>query len=168
MIRDLRRTSLGRVRACACILAAFTFLAGCGTTRYGLEVDEVSADTLRPRLSWQPFSVAEGGEVKIADVTYELKVFRVEDGKLAYAREGIETTEHLLEESLEAGTEYRWAVRPRFTFRGHRRVGPWSRRVPRNVDPRVAVIPISLDWYASFRTTRSDRRNVSEPVVNKR
>jgi hypothetical protein len=87
-------------------------------------------------------------------VTYELCVIREKDATVALSKKGLTATEHTLEQPLERATVYRWSVRPWFTFRGERRMGPWAQKLPKDLCPGQPHVPLPFEYFARFSTPR--------------
>lgn len=95
--------------------------------------------TLQPTLRWEAFprriDRESGYAALIADVTdvvYDLRVWEglaYETGPkpLVYAKDGLTSPEHTLEEPLRPGTSYHFSVRARFRLDGQPRTTFWSR-----------------------------------------
>jgi hypothetical protein len=103
---------------------------------FALFSDFVLVDSLQPTFRWQPFPRPEdrsedksGRLNRIQDVTYELRIWRLnpgKSGKLYYAREGLNLTHHKLEEPLEPSTKYLWSIRAHFMLDGNPRTIEWG------------------------------------------
>ncbi len=132
------------MRRLASALLAIT-VSGCTSTPYGIRVENVQADSVRPLLRWAAFS----GEFQ--NVRYEVKVLSAE-GKLVYRRDGLGEIEHRVEVDLESDREYHWSVRAWFELDGQRRVGPWSRLLGRTDPARPVYLPEPLASFPRFRT----------------
>ena len=93
-------------------------------------------DSLQPTLRWEAFPRELDRDkldpkvlAKIRDVTYDLNVReaeRCERGRLVYARSGLTSPEHRLEEPLAAGHRYFWSFRARFFVDGQPMSTRWS------------------------------------------
>ena len=93
-------------------------------------------DSLQPTLRWEAFPREIDREkldpavlVKIRDVTYDLNVWeaeRCERGRLVYARHGLTSPEHRLDEPLAAGHRYFWSFRARFVLDGQPMSTRWG------------------------------------------
>lgn len=103
-----------------------------------------TVDSLRPTLKWESFpterDTKEGARdfvQGISHVTYDLKVWRVNDdwpirrvapnGDLLvqapeYTRTGLQEPRHMIEIPLQANSQYFWTVRARFLSQGSLRV----------------------------------------------
>lgn len=110
-------------------------------------------DTLEPTFRWEPFPRKKDSESKdpevqkalrrIKDITYDLEIFRAENGypaKLIYSKEGITGSFHKIETPLEPCTKYYWSVRARFNLDGRTRVTGWS----------VGLLGIALSWFSPY------------------
>lgn len=106
----------------------------------------VEVDSLQPTLRWEPFIPPaekkvdnEGVVSRFSEVTYELKIWRVEEdwhpfyvyfhhypSDIIYFRQGIIEPYHRLEEPLKPATKYIWTVRASFKLDGHCRVTEWG------------------------------------------
>ncbi len=125
----------------------------------------VAEGTLRPTLEWGEFPEptrrepgAPGTMGGIADVTYDLRMWRAEDdfpGELAYAREALPTPFHHIEEPLDPSTMYFWTVRARFELDGQVRVTPWAVTQKRRGYSPGKLDRVSNDFYYRL-TTPSD------------
>ena len=140
-------------RACVVGIATTVVLAGCTrpTPVYGLrpldpparaelnsqKVVFVRVSSLTPTLRWEAFPTEDDRKAdheallgRIRNVTYELKVYSVENefptGPI-YARRGLLEPSHKLETRLKPSTNYFWTVRARFELDGHTLVTPWGR-----------------------------------------
>lgn len=94
--------------------------------------------SLQPILSWERLSdawerISHSGDVakvtQLQDVTYDLKVWRVEQGQadeLVYDRNGLISPSHQIEIPLEHAAEYFWTVRAHFQLDGRPRLTPWA------------------------------------------
>jgi hypothetical protein len=92
--------------------------------------DFVEVDSLQPTFQWQPFPRPKDHLAgKVQNVTYELRIWTMtpgESGKLRYARNGLKSPFHKVEEPLEPSSKYFWSVRARFMIDGHVRVIEWG------------------------------------------
>jgi hypothetical protein len=96
----------------------------------------VEVDSLQPTLRWQAFPRAEdqdtdkeGNLERVEDVSYELRIWKTVrgySGRLVYARDGLTTPYHELEEALEPSSKYLWTVRARFVLDGLPQVTEWG------------------------------------------
>ncbi|MEN8132980.1 MAG: hypothetical protein ABFS45_22940, partial [Pseudomonadota bacterium] len=96
----------------------------------------VEVNSLQPTLRWQRFPRAEDHDADtegnldlIDDVSYELRVWKTvhgNSGRLVYARAGLRTTSHALEQPLVPSTKYIWTVRARFLLNGRYQVNEWG------------------------------------------
>lgn len=96
----------------------------------------VQVNSLQPTLRWQVFPRAgdleadEGGDLKrVEDVSYELRIWKTVNGysgRRVYAREGLITPYHQLEQVLEPSSRYLWTVRARFVLDGLPQVTEWG------------------------------------------
>ena len=125
-------------------LLLVVFSAGCGIAVVGLKPkyprlekkifaiypDFVEVDSLQPSFHWQPFPRPKDSFAgKVQDVTYEFRIWRMtfgESGKIRYARSGLTSPYHKLEEPLEPSSKYFWSVRAHFLIDGHMRVTEWG------------------------------------------
>lgn len=148
-----------------------TCLAGCATTvpvsglrpeypeaRYkffGPEVAWINVNSLQPTLRWEAFPRQQDREAdkkgvigRIRHVTYDLKIWRVEEeypleypARLVYFRRGLPEPWHKIEDPLEPSTKYFWSIRARFELEGHPRVTQWGvTENPHN--PTVTRLPL--------------------------
>lgn len=104
------------------------------------ELSFVKLDSLQPTLRWEVFprpqdlqAAKDGLPSRIRHVTYDLKIWRVDDhssieypGELVYARQGLPQPSHKIEEPLDPSTEYSWTIRARFELDGHLRATKWG------------------------------------------
>lgn len=113
----------------------------------------VEVDSLQPTLRWESFPRPQDREAnregllsRIRNVTYDLKIWRVENDypvELIYTRQGLPEPSHRIEAPLAPCTKYFWTIRARFTLDGHTRVTEWgvmgdtdlTRRLPRVPNP---------------------------------
>jgi hypothetical protein len=90
----------------------------------------VEVDSLQPTFYWQQFPRPKDDLAgKVQDVTYEFSIWRMtpgESGKLRYARSGLKSPYHKVEEPLEPSSKFFWSVRARFLIDGHGRVTEWG------------------------------------------
>ena len=95
----------------------------------------VEVDSLQPTLRWQKFPrkedhEAEEGRLKQArDVSYELRIWQTVhgySGSLVYARDGLATPYHQLDQALEPSSNYLWTVRARFKLEGLSQFTEWG------------------------------------------
>ncbi|MCP4692321.1 MAG: hypothetical protein GY859_30025 [Desulfobacterales bacterium] len=97
---------------------------------FAIFCDFVEVDSLQPTFRWRAFPGPKDDFAdKIRDVTYELRVWtatREASGKLIYARQGLKTSFHKLEEPLEASTRHLRSVRAHFLIDGKPRVTEWG------------------------------------------
>ncbi len=94
------------------------------------------ADSLQPTLRWGEFPRRRDRETldagtlgKLGAVTYDLKVWQVEDcvrSALVYERTRLARPEHRLEEPLAPGQRYFWTFRARFMHEGRLSATPWA------------------------------------------
>lgn len=95
-------------------------------------------DSLRPTMSWEPFSGS--------NVTYDLRIWRagrLGPDALVYSRTNLDQASHKLETALEPSTLYYWSVRAHFSEQGSERITEWSRRSVRNT-PMEKIEPAEL------------------------
>jgi hypothetical protein len=98
--------------------------------------DYVVVESVRPTFRWEAFPPAEMIEGMaedlvpgIADVTYEVRIWRAENDvpdSLVYARAGLIETRHRIETELAPSRSYQWSVRARFELNGEKRVSAWG------------------------------------------
>lgn len=96
----------------------------------------VEVNSLQPTLRWQRFPRAkdqeadtEGNLDRVENVSYELRVWKTvygNSGRLVYARAGLKTTSHAVEQPLEPLTKYIWTVRAQFLLDGRYQVNEWG------------------------------------------
>lgn len=89
--------------------------------------------SLQPAFRWEKFPRPSDrkriGEREVTNVTYELKIFRVEKegpDSLVVEENGIAGTDFTPEVPLAPKSRYRWTVRARFDLDGQLRVTGWS------------------------------------------
>ncbi|MFH7326965.1 hypothetical protein [Desulfurivibrio sp. C05AmB] len=90
--------------------------------------------SLQPALAWEPFPRPEDqawiGERSIENVSYELRVFRLDQKSGSYewivGLKGVPSPSHTLETPLAPKSKYRWQVRSRFELNGEIKVTRWS------------------------------------------
>ena len=145
--------------------------------------DIFEMDSLRPTFRWESFprpqdlrNGEDGLLGRIHNVTYDLKIWRVQDGyppKVSlnrqtfpeplhppvYYRQGLLKPLHRIEEPLEPSTKYIWSVRARFEVDGGTRVIPWAGFWPirRRYYQRAAFVPNNPIYYG-FKTPRDHLR----------
>jgi hypothetical protein len=97
-----------------------------------------TVDSLRPRLEWVPFPRPQYGETstkgrlnEIGQVSYDLRIWRLAEemhhpSELVYERKGLVDPWHTVEQPLNYGKTYYWAVRARFVRDGHAAVTQWT------------------------------------------
>ena len=125
-------------------LLLVVFSAGCGIAVVGLHPaypplekkifatypNFVEVDSLQPTFYWQPFPRPEDSlDSKVQNVTYEFRIWTMtpgESGKVRYARSGLKSPYHKLEEPLEPSSKYFWSIRAHFLIDGHSRVTEWG------------------------------------------
>jgi hypothetical protein len=144
-------------------LVALLLLSSCGLRLYfyglkpeypkmqysfgGARIAISEVNSLQPTFRWESFprpqdikNDKDGLIAQIHNVTYDLKIWRVEDynsGKIAYRREGLPEPLHKIEEPLEPSTRYSWTIRARFEVDGHIRVTEWGALCVNNRSPIV-------------------------------
>lgn len=136
-----RRQSIGPARYCCALLVLVAAchsveVAGPRPAYPAADDDYVVVDSRQPTLLWEAFpsadfldAAANGTAERIADVTYDLRIWRVVGDypvELVYARSGIVEPRHRLEVALDPGARYHWSVRARFSLGGQSRVGRWG------------------------------------------
>jgi len=101
---------------------------------------------LQPQLSWQSFpraaDIAAAPEemAQVKNTKYDLIISQGEDGnspEVIYRREGLTSTTHKIEITLNPNTRYIWSVRARFNLHGRQRVTEWATRCP--FQPQLVV-----------------------------
>jgi len=125
-------------------LLIVVFIAGCGVAVVGLHPayppvekrifaiypDFVEVDSLQPTFHWQTFPRPKDSlSDKVQEVTYEFRIWTMtpgESGKVRYARSGLKSPYHKVEEPLEPSSKFFWSVRARFLIDGHERVTEWG------------------------------------------
>jgi hypothetical protein len=118
----------------------------------------VEADSLQPTLRWEPFPKSKDKTEqlgRISDVTYELKIWRVDDNspvELVYNRKGLQNSSHKIERPLTPLTRYFWSVRAGFKLDGHYRQTRWSFSKKPN-HPPCEYDHIPNDNYFRFYTS---------------
>jgi hypothetical protein len=108
----------------------------------------VLVDSLQPTFEWESFPRdidIIGGSNRISNVTYDLKIWNVEDDfpvELIYRRQGLSQSSHKIEEPLMPSSKYFWTVRARFELDNQPRATkcgysqlPFSSRRGLRVDP---------------------------------
>jgi len=105
---------------------------------FGVKYKSATVDSLRPRLEWAPFPSQQdrkmdtkGSLKEIGQVTYDLRIWRLAEemhhpSELVYERKGLVDPWHAVEQPLEHGKTYYWAVRARFVHDGHAAVTQWT------------------------------------------
>jgi hypothetical protein len=92
------------------------------------EIHFPRVDSLQPLLRWDAFPRPADSQ-EVAAVTYELKVWDVEDcarRAVVYERVGLRLPEHRLEAPLAPERRYFWSVRARFVAGRYTKATPWS------------------------------------------
>jgi len=125
-------------------LLIVVFIAGCGVAVVGLHPayppvekrifaiypDFVEVDSLQPTFHWQTFPRPKDSlSGKVQEVTYEFRIWTMtpgESGKVRYARSGLKSPYHKVEEPLEPSSKFFWSVRARFLIDGQVRVTEWG------------------------------------------
>ncbi len=102
----------------------------------GSAFTRVDFEGRRLRLAWKPLSVGDShgaitreASLQPHDVTYDLRVWRAEDGfpgTLVYQRTALPEPLHIVERPLKPSSDYFWTVRARFQVNGRTRVTPWA------------------------------------------
>ncbi len=126
----------------------------------------VATDSLQPTFRWGSFRVATGSKrdqqgllSRSEDVTYDLKVWRADSNTfpsdLVYARDGLSSPSHLVEDVLEPSTTYFWTVRARFDLDGQTRVTPWAVTLARTGYSPEQFDRVTNDFYYRFKTPPS-------------
>jgi hypothetical protein len=109
-------------------------------------------NSLQPTLSWKPF--------KGSDVTYDLKIWRSQDGnnhtELIYSREGLIEADHALETPLQPDTCYLWTVRARYKMAGQTRFTEWA-TFTRKPSPIFGVLSFGLAYILPFPDLKHHR-----------
>lgn len=115
-------------------------------------------DSLRPALEWEVFPRESDATIRdrISNVTYDLRIWRALPASdpvdvvivdLAYARDGLTSAQHRLDEPLLPSTRYVWTIRARYEIDGMPRATPWSSPLPK------ARLPIEPNpWGYRFTT----------------
>lgn len=97
-----------------------------------------TVDSLQPRLEWVPFPRPRYGETstkgrlnEIGQVSYDLRIWRLAEemhhpSELVYERKGLVDPWHTVEQPLNYGKTYYWAVRARFVRDGDAAVTQWT------------------------------------------
>ena len=105
-----------------------------GTPRIVIQEGKVVpslVDSLQPEFRWESFPRESDARHRdaITDVTYELRIWRTEQGRsgpVIYERVLIPDSSHRIEASLRPLTTYFWSVRARYSLDGAQFVTPWS------------------------------------------
>ena len=118
-------------------------------------------DSLQPTFRWESFPRPQdlrknqkGLVGRIHNVTYELKIWRVQDGyqaKPIYSRQRIPEPLHKVEEPLEPSTNYVWSVRARFEVDDVTMVTEWAGIWLNQSARRSPVVPSNRLCYR-FKT----------------
>jgi hypothetical protein len=129
------------------------------------ELEYTVVSSLRPSLSWDPFSIepaparlksGSGGGVR--DVRYDLRIWQVraeERGSLVYERLGLPTASHRLEQPLLPQQRYFWSIRACFTIDGANPCTPWASSLVPSLGGRTCESPGIPPWnYFRFATPR--------------
>ena len=131
------------VRRCSSCGPMFASKANSG---YG-NVEFVTINGLQPTLRWEAFPRPHDLNTRetqhqITDVTYELKIYTAVPAGIfliperqIYARRGLPTPYHQLEQPLEPCAEYFWTVRARFKLDSRYRATEWGGTYPEGTDP---------------------------------
>jgi hypothetical protein len=100
---------------------------GIGFFTHELRYPEV--DSLQPTLQWESFPRQKDKEAdktgllsKISKVTYDLKIWKIEDDfpmYQVYSKQYLTESKHQMEQPLEVSTKYFWTMRARFELDGH-------------------------------------------------
>jgi hypothetical protein len=128
-------------------------------------------DSLQPRLEWIPFPSTRDQEMDkrerlrgIGQVVYDIKVWRLGEGngrvpELVYEREDLGVPFHVLQDPLEHGKTYYWAVRARFVRDGHPGATRWTTYPALLPLVRKESISNNLGWLQfSFSTPALPKR----------
>lgn len=93
-------------------------------------------DSLQPTLRWESFprptdlrADRQGVLVKTQDVSYELRIWRMEDNsdiRRVYERRELTTPKHRVDVRLDQNARYFWSVRAKFRAGEETRVIPWG------------------------------------------
>lgn len=132
----------------------------------------VEIESIQPILVWDAFpregDIAhspEGLIERIKDITYELKIWRVEKTspvELIYQRSGLTEPSHALEQPLEPLTRYYWTLRANYFIDGHKRMTGWSySRKPGPLLCDDATIP-----YQNYFRFKTSAGYIDEKVMN--
>ena len=118
-------------------------------------------DSLQPTFRWESFprpqdlGKNQSGLVgQIHNVTYELKIWRAQDGyqaKPVYSRQRIPEPLHKIEQPLESSTNYVWSVRARFEVDEVTMITEWAGIWRHGTDQRSPVVPNHPNYYR-FKT----------------
>ncbi len=96
------------------------------------------ADSLQPRMEWSPFPGTldrtmdrEGSLKDLEQVSYDLRIWKLAEKmhhppELVYERRGLADPWHTVEQPLEYGKTYYWAVRARFVRNGRPAATQWT------------------------------------------
>ena len=105
---------------------------------FGARWKSGTVDSLQPRLEWVSFPSqrdrewdTKGRLKEIGQVSYDLRIWRLADEKnhpstLVYERKRLVDPWHAVEQPLEYGKTYYWAVRARFVRDGHAAATQWT------------------------------------------
>jgi hypothetical protein len=105
---------------------------------FGAKWKSGAVGSLQPRLAWVPFPGQRDKEMdtkgrlnEIGRVSYDLRIWRLAEEmhhppELVYERTCLIDPWHTVEQTLEPGTMYYWAVRARFVRDGHAGVTQWT------------------------------------------
>lgn len=90
----------------------------------------VEIDSVQPVFKWEALSELEDNSLGfISRVVYDLKIWKADKGylgDLVYGRNGLESSQHKIENPLEFSTSYFWTVRARFELNGRHRANDWA------------------------------------------
>lgn len=98
----------------------------------------VTVDSLQPRLEWVPFPSKKDKSLdtkavlkELGPVSYDLRIWKVFEEEyhpveLIYERRDLADPQHVVEQPLEPGISYFWAVRARFEHEGQPTVTRWT------------------------------------------
>ena len=105
---------------------------------FGAKWKSGTVDSLQPRLEWVSFSDqrdremdAKGRRGAIGQISYDLKIWRLAEelhhpSELVYERKSLVDPWHTVEQPLEHGKTYYWAVRARYVRDGYAAVTQWT------------------------------------------
>ena len=120
------------------VVCVALLISGCAAWHSGIKpisppgkkvIPAPMVDSLTPTLVWEPLEIKESAD-KITDLRYDIIIYTnigfPPQAKVAYQKEDITETSHVVTTPLQKGTRYYWRIREKYKRNGEEVTGQWN------------------------------------------